>query len=217
MPYNRNMIAKIVEIIDETREIKSFRLQPEQEMKYIPGQWFYVKLDEKLKHHFTISSSPTEPHLQFTTVFREESDYKKALWAKKIDDEVEIAGPNGGFIFDENDKTPRLFIAGGIGITPFRSMIRYVADKQLSLPITLLYSVKNKGKAAFTDLPFTRIIETETEGRLDEEKIKKYCPDWQDRSWWLCGPPALVAAFVELEKKMGIAPEKLKSEDFTGY
>ena len=211
------MTAKIVEIIDEAKEIRSFRLRAEQEIKYIPGQWFYVKLDENLKHHFTISSSPTEDFLQFTTVFREESDYKKALWTKKIDDEVEIAGPNGGFIFDESDKTSRLFIAGGIGITPFRSMIRYAVDKNLSVPITLLYSVKTKDQAAFANLPYTRLIETEKDGRLDEEKVKRLCPDWQDRSWWLCGPPALVAAFVELGKKMGIAPEKLKSEDFTGY
>ena len=242
------MIAKIIKIVDETKDIKSFRLQPEQEMRYIPGQWMFVRLNENLKHHFTISSSPTEPHLQFTTVFREESDYKKALWTKKIDDEVEIAGPNGGFIFDESDKTSRLFIAGGIGITPFRSMIRYAVDKNLSVPITLLYSVKTKDQAAFANLPYTRliypnnsslhaqtdlgiypsasfavanlammIIETEKDGRLDEEKVKRLCPDWQDRSWWLCGPPALVAAFVELGKKMGISPEKLKSEDFTGY
>ena len=123
-----------------------------------------------------------------------------------------------GFVLDEKDTTPRLFIAGGIGITPFRSMIKHWRDKKLTLDIKLLYSVKNVTEAAFGDeLKDFIIVESEKEGRLDEGKIKKYCPDWQDRSWWVCGPPALVAVFMELGKKMGIAPEKLKSEDFTGY
>ena len=212
------MIARIIEIVDETKDMKSFRLQPEQEMKYIPGQWFYVKLDENLKHHFTISSSPTEPFLQFTTVFREESNYKKALWTKKVGDDLEINGPFGGFILDEKDTTPRLFIAGGIGITPFRSMIKYWRDKKLTLDIKLLYSVKSATEAAFGDeLKDFIIVESEKEGRLDEGKIKKYCPDWQSRSWWMCGAPAMVAVFMELGEKMGMASEKLKSEDFTGY
>ncbi|KKU38554.1 MAG: Oxidoreductase, 2Fe-2S and FAD/NAD(P) binding domain protein [Candidatus Amesbacteria bacterium GW2011_GWA1_46_35] len=123
------MIARIIEIVDEAKDIKSFRLQPEQEMKYVPGQWFYVKLDENLKHHFTISSSPTENFLQFTTKYREESDYKKALWQKRAGDSLEINGPFGSFVLDEKDTSPRLFIAGGIGITPFRSMIKYATDR----------------------------------------------------------------------------------------
>lgn len=173
----------------------------------------YVTLSKNLtlKHHFTISSSPTENFLQFTTKYREESDYKKVLWTKKVGDELEINGPFGSFVLDEKDTTPRLFIVGGIGITPFRSMIKYATDKKLTLPITLLYSVKNKDDAAFVDLPYTQIIESEKEGRLDEGKIKKYCPDWQDRSWWVCGPPAMVEAV------MLFAPAGSRSEEFTGY
>ncbi|KKU29279.1 MAG: putative oxidoreductase FAD/NAD(P)-binding component [Microgenomates group bacterium GW2011_GWC1_46_20] len=170
-------------------------------------------MDENLKHHFTISSSPTEDFLQFTTKFREESDYKKALWQRKIGDELEINGPFGNFVLDEKDTTPRLFIAGGIGITPFRSMIKYVSDKQLTLPIKLLYSVKSKAEAAFAaELSDLRIVETEKEGRLDKEKIEKYCLDWKERSWWVCGPPAMVEATTSF------APTgKVTSEEFIGY
>lgn len=203
------MLTRIIEIVDETKEIKSFRLQPV--IKYLPGQWMYVRLDENLKHHFTISSSPTESFLQFTTKYRGESDYKKALWQKRVGDELEITGSFGSFTLDEKDTSAHLFIAGGIGITPFRSMIKYATDKQLALPITLLYSVKNKTEAAFTDLPFTSIIASETEGRLDKEKIAKYCPDWKGRAWWVCGPPAMVEAV------MAFAPPGSKSEEFTGY
>ena len=88
-------------------------------------------------------------------------------------------------------------------------------DKQLALPVTLLYSVKNLSEGVFiselSNLSELRIIETETEGRLDETKIKKYCPDWQERTWWMCGPPAMV------EATMLFAPAGSKSEEFTGY
>ena len=181
-------------------------------MNYSPGQWMYVRLDENLKHHFTISSSPTESFLQFTTKYREVSDYKRALWQKRVGDSLEINGPFGNFVLDEKDPAPHLFIAGGIGITPFRSMIKYAVDKYLSLSITLLYSVKNKKEAAFIDLPFTHIIESESEGRLDKEKIEKYCPDWKERTWWVCGPPAMVEAVMAFAP-----PERVKSEEFTGY
>ena len=209
------MIAKIIEIIDEAKDIKSFRLQPV--IKYLPGQWMYVTLSKNLtlKHHFTISSSPTESFLQFTTKYRWESDYKKALWQKRVGDELEITGSFGSFTLDENDTSARLFIAGGIGITPFRSMIKYVTDKQLTLPITLLYSVKNKAEAAFANELLVHsslfIVETTTEGRLNKEKIAKYCPDWQNRTWWVCGPPAMI------ETVMAFAPLASKSEEFTGY
>ena len=216
------MKATIKKIIHEAREVRSFRLEPENKLNYLPGQWMYVRLSADLRHHFTISASPTEDLLQFTTKFRPESEYKQVLWQMKEGNEVEINGPFGSFVLDEKDTTPRLFIAGGIGITPFRAMIRYVADRQLNLPVTLLYSGKNTDEMAFVGELQTancklQIIETEKEGRVDEAKIKKYCPDYLERTWWVCGPPAMVEAMVELGQKMGVSADKLRSEEFTGY
>jgi glycine betaine catabolism B len=213
--------AIIIEIVNETQEeissIRSFRLKPESRMKYTSGQWMYVRINEDLKHHFTISSSPTEEFLQFTTKFRPESAYKQALWNLKVNATLEITGPFGSFVLDALDTSPKLFIAGGIGITPFRSMLKYSTDKSLSTSIVLLYSVNTKAEAAFPNLPFAHIIESSLEGRLASEKIKKYCPDWQKREWWVCGPPAMVEATIGLAQKMGIETDKIKSEEFTGY
>jgi len=143
--------AIVTEIMRETPEISSFRLAPEADVKYVAGQWMYVRLTPELKHHFTISASPTEPYLQFTTKNRSESEYKKHLWSMKTGDGVEITGPFGSFVLDEADTGPKIFVAGGIGITPFRSMIKYTSDKKLDLNISLLYSVKNKSEGAFVD------------------------------------------------------------------
>lgn len=210
------MKAIITDIISETPDISSFRLKPEQEIKFIPGQWMYVRLSPELKHHFTISASPTENFLQFTTK-NTGSDYKKVLWEKKIGDQVEINGSFGSFLLDTNDLSPRLFIAGGIGITPFRSMIKFLSDKLIALDYKLIYSVKNKSEAAFKDIITETIFESEAQGHLNDQRIKALVPDWDQRVWWICGPPTMVEAMVTLAQKMGILPEKIKSEEFTGY
>lgn len=221
------MKATLTHIIRETKEISSYRLKPEVEVRYTAGQWMDIRLTDLLKHHYTLSSSPTETWLQFTTKFRPESEFKQVLWSKQVGDDVEIKGPFGSFVLDEADTRPKIFIAGGIGITPFRSMIKYMADQQLDLPTTLLYSVKNRGEGAFTDellsltarIPSLKIeiIETENQGRLNAEKLTRSCPDWKTSTLWLCGPPGLVEAFMDMAIKMGFAPEAIKSEEFTGY
>ncbi|MDO8488175.1 MAG: FAD-dependent oxidoreductase [bacterium] len=221
------MEATVIKITPDTKHISSFRFTPVQKMAFQPGQWMYVRLSESLKHHFTISSSPTEDFLQITTMLRPESEYKQALFALKEGDKVDINGPFGSFVLDSGDQTPRLFVAGGIGITPFRCMAKFTADKKLAHDLVLLYSVKSVAEAAFaselTDLAAQnhnfkiKVIESSQEGRLDEEKIKKYCPDWQNRSMWICGPPAMVEAFTGLAQQLGLPADKIKSEEFTGY
>ncbi len=210
------MRARVTNIIKETAQISSFRLE-RQLWSYSAGQWMYVRLSPDLKHHFTISSSPTEDFLQFTTMFRPESGFKQALFKLKVGDSVDVAGPFGSFALDGEDKTSQLFIAGGIGITPFRSMLKYNQDKGLDLPLKLLYSVKNKSEGAFINQLEAIVVETETQGRLDEAKVNTLVPDWSNRTWWLCGPPAMVESLVELAQKMGVATDKIKSEEFTGY
>lgn len=96
-------------------------------------------------------------------------------------------------------------------------MLKYVADKNLNLPIELIYSVRTKADAAFADQLPAMVVETAKEGRLDESKIKALISDYASRTWWLCGPPAMVEAFVQLAQKLGLPPEQVKSEEFTGY
>lgn len=227
------MKAILAGVVKETGEISSFRLGPEKRVSYTAGQWVDVRLTDSLKHHFTLSSSPTEPFLQFTTKFRTESEYKRVLWSKRVGDTFEIRGPFGEFVLDTGDLGPRIFIAGGIGITPFRSMLRFAVDKKLDVPATLLYSVKNRGEGAFIEelerIQETlrlrsgqtryriQIIETEREGRLNAQKIKKYCPNLKKSTVWLCGPPVMVESLMEVVTKMGFAAEAIHSEEFTGY
>jgi len=142
------MKLKLVEKREEAKGTVSFFWEPEKPLKYLPGQYFYITLP-KLSfpdprgstRHFTLSSSPTEPPLlRITTRLREQSGFKKSLDDLEIGQETEGEGPNGTFVLDESEKGSHIFLAGGIGITPFRSMVKYCLDKNTGSKITLIYS-----------------------------------------------------------------------------
>ena len=233
------MRLKLVKKIKEARSTVSFYWGPEKEVKFRPGQYFYFtlpKLDfpdpRGTTRHFTISSSPTEMgYIRNTTRIREESGYKKTIDALAVGSEIEGEGPNGTFLLDDNEQGPHVFIAGGIGITPFRSMIKYVADKNLKTQIHLIYS-----DSTLEDMAFKKELEelgkshpnikiqfilTKTQGRIDEAKIKSFIQDWgleiPKCTWWLCGPPPMVDAMEEIMGGLQIPFGKVRVEKFTGY
>ncbi len=227
-----------MEIRDEARGTKSFFWQTETPATWKAGQYFYFTLP-KLNYpdpkgatrHFTISSSPTEGEtLRITTRIREESGYKKTLAEFPLGAEIEGEGPNGTFILDETETGPHIFIAGGIGITPFRSMIKYISDRNIQTPIYLIYSnsdddivYKKELDEIATSHPniHIRYVITATEGHLDDVKIQKLIENWQlivgDLTWWICGPPPMIDAMEQALGKLKITSYKIRSEKFTGY
>src|SRR3990167_9795673 len=148
MGYYISMKLKLVEKKDEAKNTTSFFLKPERPVSFLPGQYYYFTIpvlkfpDPKgATRHLTISSSPTEGNiLRVTTRIREESGFKKSLDELPIGTQIDGEGPNGTFVFDEKEKLINVFVAGGVGITPFRSMIKYIVDKNLTTPIYLIYS-----------------------------------------------------------------------------
>lgn len=243
------MKLKLVEIRGEAKGTKSFFWQPDKTVNYFPGQYFYYTLpalkyaDPKgTTRHFTDSSSPTEGNiLRLTTRIREESGFKKTLAELPLGTEIEGEGPNGTFIFDEKESGPQVFIAGGIGITPYRSMIKYAVDKNLQTPIYLIYSNSVPEEIVFrkeleewaAGHPNIKIAMTVSKpeeskekwagltGRIDETMLGKLIADWglktEDLTWWLCGPPPMIDAMELVLGKLKITSGKVRSEKFTGY
>lgn len=232
------MKLKLVKKIDEAKGTKSFFWEPEKAVSYQPGQYFYYTIPS-LKYpdprgttrHFTNSASPTEGNLlRITTRIRDESGYKKSLDELPIGSEVDGEGPNGTFVLDEKDTGAHIFIAGGIGITPFRSMIKYAADKNLSVPIYLIYS-NSDGDFVFgqelkeinskSNLIKIEFYDSSKSGHLDELKIKKFIENWKlvigNCTFWLCGPPQMVDAMEQLIGKLGVSVDRVFTEKFTGY
>ena len=239
------MKIKLVEKRDEAKGTKSFFWQPEAPVTWIPGQYYYYTIP-LMKYpdargntrHFTVSSSPTEGNLlRLTTRIREESGYKKTLDELPIGSEIEGEGPNGTFTLDEKSTNSNVFIAGGIGITPYRSIIKYAVDKKLGIPMHLLYSNSIPEEIAFRkelekwaagnpnikiDMTISHPEEskepwTGITGRIDDAMIKKLVYDTENPTFWVSGPPAMIDAMEIVLGKIGVTADKLHSEKFTGY
>jgi glycine betaine catabolism B len=235
--YNINMKVKLVKKIDEAKDTKSFIFQPEKAILFSPGQYLYYTLP-KLNYpdakgatrHFTIASSPTEDGLMLTTKIRAESGYKKTLDELPMGSFVEIQEPNGTFFFDEGETEPHVFLAGGVGITPFRSMIKYVVDKKIKTPIYLIYSNSDESTTFKKELdeitksnPNIKVhyVVSSIEGHLDQTKIDSIIGSWNLKNikftWWICGPPPFTSAMEDILSKMKVPGGQIRSEKFTGY
>ena len=211
-----------------------------KKIDFKPGQFFYINLikppynDSKgISRHFTIINSPeNEGVIEMATRIRD-SAFKRSLADMPIGSEVEISGPDGNFILPDKTIAPLVFITGGIGITPFMSILRYIDNKKLPYKIVILYSNSNQKSAAFLselisiakNNPKIKLILTMTdepdftgEKRLiDASFIKKYVPDWDSAIFMLSGPPGMVQAINEELKKLGVNKKKIKTEQFAGY
>ena len=235
------MKLKLLKKKVEANGAKSFVFKPEKNIKFLPGQHMYFtlpSLTENNTHLFTISVSPTEGNnIQFTTRIREESEFKQTLNKLSIGEYIEAEGPSGTFIIDEKEKGPHVLIAGGIGITPFRSIIVYHADKKLSTPIHLIYSNKSPDTTVFrqelgkltksndnfnADFIYTNPqtqSKSELNRRIDIKMLNNLIPktDQAISTFWVCGPPSFVASMQSILKNMKINSKKIRTESFTGY
>ncbi len=205
-----------------------------------PGQFFYIDLinpphnDSKGSHrHFTIVNSPDESGIIEMATRIRDSAFKKSLVEMPIGSEAEISGPDGNFILPSKISIPLVFITGGIGITPFISMLRYVQGNKLPYKITILYSNNNQKSAAFLSelkmiteknpkikliLMMTEEPDFAGEKRLiDASFIKQYVPDLNSVVFMLSGPPEMVRAMRDELKKLNIDRKKIKFEEFVGY
>ncbi len=232
--------TKILDIIPRTNNVKSFRFGIKEGVDFKPGQFFFVtiKVDnaERTKH-FSFSNSPTEKgYVEFTKRITE-SEYSKGLERLKIGDWAKLKMPYGSFTFTaEFEKIA--FLSGGIGITPIRSICKYVADKGLSTDIVLLYGNNKEEDIIFReDLgrmasanKNIRIVYTLTSadvnkekwpgrsGYIDEKMIKEEIADYKERVFYICGPPKMVEALTNILKdRLGVGEDRLKIENFTGY
>ena len=123
-------------------------------INYIAGQFAFFDIGEVYNNpkgpirHFTISSSPTENFIMFSTRIRD-SPYKKRLSTMEKGNKVKVKGPEGYFVLHQDYTKPAVFLSGGIGVTPFRSMIKYATDMQLPVKIIMFDSNRNRNNILF--------------------------------------------------------------------
>lgn len=212
----------------------------DEQFTFKPGQYAFITLvnpkypDERSnKRHFSIVNSPNQKGIITIATRIRDSGFKKSLQELPNNSAVEIGPIAGGFILPMDNNRPLVFIAGGIGITPFISMLRYVSEKKLPYNITLIYSNRDKDSTAYLEelqnyhLPTTnyQLILTMTEDaawngenrRVDTQFIKDYTKDLQNPFYFVVGPPAMVDAIQKALLEAGVGPENINIENFTGY
>ncbi len=233
-------IVKIKEIIQRTYNVKSFRLEPIPETDFKAGQFMCVRLktEKECKRYLSISSSPTENcYLEFTKRITE-SDFSRALSGLKPGDPLRIEYPLGRFTLEDNQINPDTkiaFLSGGIGITPIRSICKYVADKNLGTDIILLYANRTIKDIVFKedfdtmqrDCPKLKVVHILSEGasgfksytgRINSQIIKSEISDYAERKFYLCGPPAMVSSMKKiLTDELAISEANIITENFQGY
>jgi ferredoxin-NADP reductase len=212
-----------------------------EEVDFTSGQYFFVTLpdvghqDERgLRRHITVVTSPNERGvLGFATRMRD-SAFKQSLRELPLGAEVEVEAPKGKFALPEDSSRPLVFVAGGIGITVFRSMLRYIREERLPYRVTLIYSNRDRESTAFLDelrelereLPDLRLVLTMTQDpswngetrKIDARFVRDYLgDDLNGFTFLVAGPPAMAEAVVTALAEAGVEEENVLAERFSGY
>ncbi len=204
--------------------------------QFSPGQFVELALKDAAPadpyRTFSIASSPAEPDLMIATRNRA-SQFKQALKILSTGTDVQVDGPYGKLHVVPDTSLQHVFIAGGIGITPFRSMLLDLGAKADAGRVTLFYSNKDVASAAFLPeleelsraVPSFRLITTFSasgaeargeKGRVDEAMIGRYL-DPSTARFYVSGPSAMVTSMKTMLAAMGVPADRVQSEAFAGY
>jgi glycine betaine catabolism B len=232
---------------------KKDTIDQRKDLDFIAGQYAFFDIggvynDPKGPlRHFTIASSPTENFIMISTRIRDTPYKKRVASLEEATTKVKVRGSLGKFVLHEDYSKPAVLLSGGIGVTPFRSMIKYATDKQLPLKIVMFDSNRNQENILYKNEfdkwaninKNVKIIYTITEegkedqrspsdisewkgerGRIDKTILTKYLDDRYlgNSIFYICGPPAMTKAMQDLlQDDLDIAKERVKVEEFTGY
>lgn len=221
-------ISQPIKLTDDTYD---FVFPLEKKIKYLPGQYMEFTLAHQSdnrgnRRYFTLASSPTENELRIGVKFYDtSSSFKKALLAEE-NEMIAVSQLAGDFVLPKDRSKKLVFIAGGIGITPFRSMIKYLIDKNEKRDIVLLYSNKTKNEIVYKDVfdeaekklrIKTIYVNTTEVGRIDDLLIKKEIADYQSRQFYLSGPHGMVTEMEKVLLAMDLGRQQITTDFFPGF
>lgn len=208
-------------------DVYSFIFQPSESISWKAGQYMDFEIthtnpDDRGTHRwFTISSAPFEKNVMVTTRFTERSStFKSALLKLKPGDRIMSGLPRGDFIIG-SDQQHYILIAGGIGITPYRSMLEQLKHEGKDLRIDLLYANQNEDLVFIKELGQLKEeldnfkIHKFIDRRISEQDLKIFT-EQPDTVFYISGPRPMVEAYETMLQKM-IDPERIKTDYFPGY
>lgn len=225
------MKLKLIDKKQLTESVKTFVFDTPEPAKWRPGQYMHYVLDHpnvddrKNERWFTISNPPYAKHPSITTRLAGEkgSSFKKALDNLPIGGEIEADNVKGDFVIDDPAKQ-YIFIAGGIGITPFYSMLLQMAHDKQPINVDLMYASRDDDIVFGDELqkiashnPNFRIHKFVGPKKITEEDIEAVASKLDDPQYYVSGPWPMVDAYDKLLKSMGITDAKIHNDDFPGY
>jgi ferredoxin-NADP reductase len=236
------LILKLKEKITAADGVTDFVFSADRDFPFRPGQYLEWTLAHEApdsrgnRRYFTIASAPSEDAVRLGVKFYDQpSSFKKRLASLSIGETIVASQLAGEFVLPADRTQKLVFIAGGIGVTPFRSMIAQMLKRQDRRDVVLFYSNKTEGEIAYRSLFDQAALElglkvvytlselaqiaptwTGVRGMIDATLIAKQVPDFQDRIFYLSGPHGMVTAFENTLRKMGVPRRQIKTDFFPG-
>lgn len=227
------LLLALKEKVQLAPDIYDFVFGLDRKFNFLPGQYMewtlgYQHPDSRgTRRYFTIASSPTERFLHIGVKFYPQgSSFKKSLLAQIPGSKVMAGGFSGEFTLPKDHNKKLCFIAGGIGITPFRSMVKYLLDTKQKRDIVLLYSNRSASDIVYKDIfdeasdklgIKTVYVLTGRVGYIDAKVLQEEVPDYKDRIFYISGPHSMVDAFRNILKNLQIPANQIKVDFFPGY
>ncbi len=236
------LVLQLKEKIMSADNVYDFWFKPERKLQFQPGQYLEWTLGHEhqdnrgMRRYFTIASSPTEDGVMAGVKFYPNSStFKKSMLSLEVGDQIVAAQLAGDFTMPKDVNKKLVFMAGGIGVTPFRSMIKYLMDRKEKRDITFFYSNYGINDVAYKDLfdkaqqqlgikmvytltnqPAPKNWQGET-GFVDEAMIRRCVPDFKERTFYISGSHTMVVIFSDILSKMGVPKHHIKTDFFPGF
>jgi len=236
----QKLLLTLKEKVRLSPDTYNFIFTSDKKLNFTPGQYLEWTLGHNRpdsrgnRRYFTIASSPTEREIIMGVKFySESSSFKKSLLEMLPGDKIAAGQLAGDFTLDKNLNQKLAFIAGGIGITPFRSMIKNLLDKNQKRPIAVFYANRKPEDIVYKDVLDQaesrlgiKTVYTLTQnagswdgetGHINERMIQSNLPDYRERMYYVSGPKSMVDSFTESLHNLGIPNSQIKTDFFPGF
>lgn len=221
------MNATLSHTHQEAESITTFYFTPERPLRYVAGQFIELTIphadpdNRGVKRWFTLSSAPGHEQISITTKLADTpSSFKKHLWQLQPGESVDISEAMGDFVLPVDSARPLVFVAGGIGITPYHAIVQWLLDTNQQRTIQFIYSVNSHEEVIFRDtFNHDFIVRTEriAQPNLTAESIVDIAGGISGKQVYLSGPEPMTEALVKQFKKLSITQDQLITDYFPGY
>lgn len=231
--------AKLIKKEEVATGTMAFHFEKPADFEFRAGQFADLTLinppetdAEGNRRAFSLVMAPYEPDIMFATRMRDTA-FKRVLRELPLGSELDFSGPFGNYVLHQNTSIPAVFLIGGIGITPVRSMIADATHNATGHKLTLLYSDKTPADMAFLsdlkgfaelnhNLNFVPVMTrdeswTGERGHIDEEMLRRYVDDLSLPIYYISGPAPMVSAMRQLLAGVGVSEDNIRTEEFPGY